>query len=66
MDDIFNIGPLDDFPCSVSVEWQGLGSPWGAVSKIHEDTLKCIGGELKSMGLPPSMKKLPSLDGVLL
>lgn len=34
--------PLDDVSCSVLVEWEGLGSSWGAVSKIREDTPKVL------------------------
>ena len=57
MEDVLDIGPLDDGTYSVLVDWQGLGPSWESVSKIYEDAPKYLEGKLKRMGLPDDVKK---------
>lgn len=57
MEDILDIGPLDDRSLCALVEWQRLGSLCEAVSTIYEDAPKLLDGKLKRIRFPISVNE---------
>ena len=57
MNNIVDIGPLDDGSFSVLVDWKGLEQSWEPVSTIYSDAPEFLTNKLKKMGLPADVRR---------
>ena len=50
MEDVLDIGPLDDGAYSVLVDWQGLGPSWGIRIQDLRGHPRIFGGKVEENG----------------